>query len=88
MVDVANQDLVTKGRTMSIDQAMEQGIPRSLSVDSVDYTNMINGEMDEVVTEKVRKARKQHKRHQPKLYVIFVLLIEYVEFDVFKWYDL
>ena len=84
MVDVANQDLVTKGRTMSIDQAMEQGIPRSLSVDSVDYTNMINGEMDEVVTEKVRKARKQHKRHQPKLYVFLYLDRDTMESDVFK----
>ena len=51
---------------MSIDQAIQHGIPRSLSVDSVDYTNMLRGEMDEEISEKIRKTRKQNK-HQPKL---------------------
>ena len=66
MVETANQDLVSKGRTMSIDQAIQHGVPRSLSVDSVDYTNMLRGEMDEETTEKIRRTRKQNK-HQPKL---------------------
>lgn len=67
MVETANQDLVSKGRTMSIDQAIQHGIPRSLSVDSVDYTNMLKGEMDEATSERIRKTRKQNK-HQPKLW--------------------
>ena len=66
MVETANQDLVSKGRTMSIDQAIQHGVPRSLSVDSVDYTNMLRGEMDQETTEKIRRTRKQNK-HQPKL---------------------
>lgn len=66
-METANQELVSKGRTFSIDQAIQQGVPRSMSVDSVDYTNMIQGDLDEAVMEKVRKARRQHK-HQPKLY--------------------
>ena len=66
IVETANQELVSKGRTFSIDQAIQQGVPRSMSVDSVDYTNMIQGDLDEALQEKVRKARRQHK-HQPKL---------------------
>lgn len=59
-----NTELVTKGRTMSIDHAMYMGHPRTLSVDSVDYTNMIAGEMEEEVASYVRKQRRHRNRRR------------------------
>lgn len=44
LVETANQELVQKGRTFSIDQALQRGCPRTMSVDSIDYTSMIQGE--------------------------------------------
>lgn len=58
---VANTELVTKGRTMSIDQAMHSGIPRTCSVDSIDYTCMLRG-MDDAEMEEMRKQRRHRKR--------------------------
>ena len=42
-----NSELVTKQRTFSIDQSIESGMPRTYSVDSVDYTTMLMGDMEE-----------------------------------------
>ena len=50
---------------MSIDHAMYMGHPRTLSVDSVDYTNMVAGEMEEEVANYVRKQRRQRRRRRP-----------------------
>lgn len=72
----ANTQLVEKGRTMSIDEALSHGIrfmstgdclgrPRILSTDSVDYTQMLYGNEDEEVVEKVRKDRKANKHTKP-----------------------
>ena len=58
---VANTELVTKGRTMSIDQAMHSGIPRTCSVDSIDYTCMLRG-MDDAEMEEMRKQRRHRRR--------------------------
>lgn len=77
MVNMPNKDLVEKGRTMSIDQAVQRGMirerfyyslghPRTMSVDSIDYTSMFYGEIDEEVAAKIRKDRKE-KKHGSKL---------------------
>ena len=47
---------------MSIDQAMSSGLPRTYSVDSIDYTCMLTGDIDEEVVEVVRKQRRHRKR--------------------------
>lgn len=47
---------------MSIDQSLEAGMPRTYSVDSVDYTTMLVGDMEEEVKEEVRKKRKDRKQ--------------------------
>ena len=47
---------------MSIDMASSSGLPRTYSVDSIDYTCMLTGEMEEEVVEVVRKQRKHRKR--------------------------
>lgn len=39
-------------------------MPRTMSVDSVDYTSMIAGDVDEEVAEKVRKARREKKHNK------------------------
>lgn len=57
-----NYDLVSKQRTVSIDQSLEAGMPRTYSVDSVDYTTMLVGDMEEEVKEEVRKKRKDRKQ--------------------------
>ena len=41
------------------------GRPRILSTDSVDYTQMLYGNEDEEVVEKVRKDRKANKHTKP-----------------------
>ena len=78
MVNVPNQDLVQKGRTFSIDQALEMGIaninimdscvgqPRTMSVDSIDYTSMFYGEIEEEAANQLRKERRE-KKHGKKL---------------------
>ena len=38
--------------------------PRTMSVDSVDYTSMMEGDVDEEVAEKVRKARREKKHNK------------------------
>ena len=60
----ANPNLVEKGRTESIDQALRGGAPRTFSVDSVDYTNMVVGYMGEEVSEVLRKQRRRHKKRR------------------------
>ena len=60
----ANVELVQKGRTMSIDQAFSLGRPRTLSVDSVDYTSMLTGEVEEEVATYVRKQRRNRNRRR------------------------
>lgn len=57
----ANSELVTKQRTQSIDRSLETGMPRSYSVDSVDYTTMLMGDMPEEVKEEARKRRRNRK---------------------------
>ena len=59
-----NSELVTKQRTFSIDQSIESGMPRTYSVDSVDYTTMLMGDMEEEEKEEVRKKRKEWKSHK------------------------
>ncbi|KAM7454966.1 hypothetical protein BLSTO_04278 [Blastocystis sp. subtype 1] len=56
-----NSELVSKQRTMSIDQSIEAGKPRTFSVDSVDYTTMLVGDEEEAVKEEVRRRRKNRK---------------------------
>ena len=48
---------------MSIDQAFNIH-PRTLSVDSIDYTNMLTGEIDEEIVKYVRKQRKHRNRRR------------------------
>lgn len=52
---------MSKQRTLSIDQSIEAGKPRTFSVDSVDYTTMLLGDEEEVVKEEVRRRRKNRK---------------------------
>ncbi|KAK8792815.1 hypothetical protein WA158_004979 [Blastocystis sp. Blastoise] len=66
----ANPELVEKGRTMSIDQALSHGRPRTLSVDSVDYTCMVYGNQEDEVLEQVRKQRKGKKHTKPYAAVV------------------
>ena len=61
MTEDANSELVTKQRTQSIDRSLEIGMPRSYSVDSVDYTTMLMGDMPEEVKEEARKRRRNRK---------------------------
>ena len=56
-----NSELAQKQRTFSIDQSLEAGIPRTYSVDSVDYTTMLIGDMDEEVKMEVKKKRRERK---------------------------
>lgn len=58
----ANVELVERGRTESIDDALRGRAPRTMSVDSVDYTEMVRGAMGEEVAENVRKHRRHGKR--------------------------
>ena len=58
---------MSKQRTVSIDQSLEAGAPRTYSVDSVDYSTMLMGDAEEEVKEEVRKRRKARKPR--KLYV-------------------
>ncbi|KAK8802374.1 hypothetical protein WA588_005345, partial [Blastocystis sp. NMH] len=48
----ANTDLVEKGRTMSIDQALRERAPRTWSVDSCDYISMMTGYPSESLRQK------------------------------------
>lgn len=64
MMKEPNSELVTKQRTFSIDQSIESGMPRTYSVDSVDYTTMLMGDMEEEEKEEVRKKRKEWKSHK------------------------
>lgn len=56
-------ELVEKGRTMSIDQALQNAAPRTWSVDSIDYSDMVQGPIDEETAATLRKRRRQHKKH-------------------------
>lgn len=56
-----NAELATKQRTQSIDQTLEMGRPRTYSVDSVDYTTMLMGDVEEEVKEEARKRRRNRK---------------------------
>lgn len=60
--EAANVELVEKGRTESIDDALRRRAPRTLSVDSVDYTEMVRGSIGEETAERVRKQRRHAKR--------------------------
>ena len=55
-------ELVERGRTESIDDALRGRAPRTLSVDSVDYTEMVRGAMGEEAAESARKHRRHAKR--------------------------
>lgn len=67
VLDKANTDLVEKGRTMSIDQAVRGRAPRTWSVDSIDYTSLVVGDLGED-GENLRK-RRRHQRKKHSLYV-------------------
>lgn len=54
--------MVERGRTESIDDALRHGAPRTLSVDSVDYTEMVRGSFGEEAAESARKHRRHAKR--------------------------
>ena len=41
---------------------MRKGCPRTFSVDSVDYTSMVMGEIDEATTAQLRKERREKKQ--------------------------
>lgn len=56
-----NAELAAKQRTQSIDQTLEMGRPRTYSVDSVDYTTMLMGDVEEEVKEEARKRRRNRK---------------------------
>ena len=49
---------------MSIDQALRGGAPRTFSIDSVDYTNMVEGYMGDEVTKHLKKQRKNMKKQR------------------------
>ena len=61
MTEAPNVDLVSKQRTQSIDMSMELGAPRTFSVDSVDYTTMLTGDVEEPVKEEVRRRHRNRK---------------------------
>ena len=56
-----NAELASKQRTQSIDQTIEMGKPRTYSVDSVDYTTMLMGDVEEEVKAEARKRRRNRK---------------------------
>ena len=56
-----NAELASKQRTQSIDQTIEMGKPRTYSVDSVDYTTMLMGDVEEEVKTEARKRRRNRK---------------------------
>ena len=60
--ETPNVELVERGRTESIDDALRHRAPRTLSVDSVDYTEMVRGSMGEETAETVRRHRRHAKR--------------------------
>lgn len=61
MSEVANAELAGKQRTQSMDASLAAGMPRTYSVDSVDYTTMLLGDVAEEVKAEARKRRRQRK---------------------------
>ena len=61
LTSTPNAELVAKQRTQSIDMSLGSGAPRTYSVDSVDYTTMLMGDVDEEVKEEARRRRRNHK---------------------------
>ena len=61
MSEVANAELAGKQRTQSMDASLAGGMPRTYSVDSVDYTTMLLGDVAEEVKAEARKRRRQRK---------------------------
>lgn len=61
MSEVANAELAGKQRTQSMDASLAAGMPRTYSVDSVDYTTMLLGDIAEEVKAEARKRRRQRK---------------------------
>ncbi|KAK8808669.1 hypothetical protein WA588_004315, partial [Blastocystis sp. NMH] len=59
--EVANAELAGKQRTQSMDASLAAGMPRTYSVDSVDYTTMLLGDVAEEVKAEARKRRRQRK---------------------------
>lgn len=60
VTEKANTELVEKGRTMSIDQALRGRAPRTWSVDSIDYTSLVTGDLGEE-GENLAQAKKASK---------------------------
>mgnify|MGYP004713490581 FL=1 len=58
---MANAELAGKQRTQSMDASLAAGMPRTYSVDSVDYTTMLLGDIAEEVKAEARKRRRQRK---------------------------
>ena len=44
-----------------MDRSAEAGMPRTYSVDSLDYTTMLMGDVEEEVKEEVRRRRRNRK---------------------------
>ena len=61
MSEVANAELAGKQRTQSMDASLAAGMPRTYSVDSVDYTTMLLGDVAEEVKAEARTRRRQRK---------------------------
>ena len=61
MSEVANAELAGQQRTQSMDASLAAGMPRTYSVDSVDYTTMLLGDVAEEVKAEARKRRRQRK---------------------------
>ena len=87
VTEKANTELVEKGRTMTIDQALRGRAPRTWSVDSIDYTSLVTGDLGEE-GENLRK-RRRHQKKKHSLGVCFVhisfgysLIFEFLDFCV------
>ena len=87
VTEKANTELVEKGRTMSIDQSLRGRAPRTWSVDSIDYTSLVTGDLGEE-GENLRK-RRRHQKKKHSLGVCFVhisfgysLIFEFLDFCV------
>lgn len=63
VTEEANTELVERGRTMSIDQALRGRAPRTWSVDSIDYTSLVAGDLGEEGENLRKRRRHQKKKH-------------------------
>ena len=69
VTEEANTELVERGRTMSIDQALRGRAPRTWSVDSIDYTSL----SQEILVKKVRICASEEDIRRRSIRLVFVL---------------